>query len=168
MGAEGPRECPDGKDPEWQLEMGQGHTTAPQEVRGTGREKSSWLGLWGTICVLGKCCLWAEFCGLWWEMVAAWSLNSEVPDGATMCDTLKKAEEPGHPGWVPRSWEVGGGGADSSWCISGPGGQDPYRGPRSRQQGTCSCFLHKQGEIGRDKAHTLRRQFPVMIFKGNK
>lgn len=51
MGADGPRECPDRKDPEWQLEMGQGHPTAPQEMRGAGREKSSWLGLWGTICV---------------------------------------------------------------------------------------------------------------------
>nr|CAI9713064.1 unnamed protein product [Rangifer tarandus platyrhynchus] len=36
VGADGPRECPDRKDPEWQLEMGQGHPTAPQEAPSTG------------------------------------------------------------------------------------------------------------------------------------
>lgn len=158
VGAEGPRECPYRKDPEWQLEMGQGHPTVPQEVRGAGREKSSWLGLWGAICVLGKCCLWAEFCGLWREMVAAWSLNSQVPDGDTMCDTLilsKRQRSRGTLAGFP---------GDGRWVVEElrAAGAAPARGARTHtgalvpgNRGHAPAFSTNKGKSVVTR-HTLR------------
>lgn len=104
--------------------------------------------------------------GLWPPLGnAVWLLNSEAPDGATICDVhlLSKSQKTGQP-WL-WSQVVGGGASGQQLVHLWPRGWDPTGGPGSGQQWMGTRFFHKQREISRDKAHTLRRQFPIIVSK---
>lgn len=76
---------------------------------------------------------------------------------------LSKSQKSRQP-W-PWSQVVEGGASGQQLVHLWPRGWDPTGGPGSWQQWMGTRVFHKQREISRDKAHTLRRQFPIIVSK---